>query len=136
MREFLKMAGQGRVLLFGRGEYRINPIHGKDVAEICVSAIDGTEREISFGGPKVYTHREIAEAAFRALDKAPKISCIPTFVAKIALNVLRPLTSSKFYGPIEFLLTVLTRDMIGEPRGKELLSDFFQEQARLAPFFR
>ena len=87
MREFLKMAGQGRVLLFGRGEYRINPIHGKDVAEICVSAIDGTEREISFGGPKVYTHREIAEAAFRALDKAPKISCIPTFVAKIALNV-------------------------------------------------
>jgi uncharacterized protein YbjT (DUF2867 family) len=136
MREFLKMARRGRILLFGRGEYRINPIHGKDVAEVCVSAIDGAEREISFGGPRIYTHRDIAEAAFRALGKEPKISYIPDFVAKIVISLARLLTSSKFYGSIEFLLTVLTRDMIGERRGKELLTDFFQEEARLAPFLR
>jgi len=129
MRDFLNMARQGRIFLFGGGKFRLNPIHGKDVAEVCVSAIESPEREISFGGPKVFTHREIAEAAFAALGKKPKILSIPTFVAPAVLWALRHVTSSTFYGPIEFLLTVLTRDMIGEARGKELLTDFFQEEA-------
>jgi uncharacterized protein YbjT (DUF2867 family) len=130
MRDFLDMARQGRIFLFGGGKFRLNPIHGKDVAEVCVSAIDSSEHEISFGGPKVYSHREVAEEAFAALGKKPKISSIPTFVVPAVVWVLRHVTSSTFYGPIEFLLTVLTRDMIGDARGKELLTDFFQEEAR------
>jgi uncharacterized protein YbjT (DUF2867 family) len=129
IREFLDMARRGRIFLFNGGKFRMNPIHGKDVAEVCVNAIDSPEHEISFGGPKIYTHREIAEAAFKALDRKPKISNMPSFVAPVVLWFLQHLTSSTFYGPIEFLLTVLTRDMIGDPRGKELLTDFFQEEA-------
>jgi uncharacterized protein YbjT (DUF2867 family) len=132
MSDFLDMARRGRIFLFGGGRFRLNPIHGKDVAEVCVSAIDSPVREISFGGPQVYTHREIAEAAFAALGKKPKISSIPTFVAPAVLWILRHVTSSTFYGPIEFLLTVLTRDMIGDARGKELLTDFFQEETKRA----
>jgi uncharacterized protein YbjT (DUF2867 family) len=132
MRDFLEMAQRGRIYLFGGGKFRLNPVHGKDVAEECVKAIDSPEHEISFGGPQVYTHREIAEAAFAALGKKPKISRIPTFVAPAVLWLLRHVTSATFYGPIEFLLTVLTRDMIGGARGKELLTDFFQEEARRA----
>ena len=130
MRDFLDMARRRRVYLFDGGKFRLNPIHGKDVAEVCVSAIDSPEHEISFGGPRVYSHREIAEAAFAALGKKPKISSLPSFVVPAVLWVLRHVTSSTFYGPIEFFLTVLTRDMIGEARGKELLTDFLQEEAR------
>jgi uncharacterized protein YbjT (DUF2867 family) len=127
--DFLDMARRGRIFLFNGGKFRMNPIHGKDVAEVCVNAIDSPEHEISFGGPKIYTHREIAEAAFAALGKEPKISSMPSFVAPAFLWFLRHLASSTFYGPIEFFLTVLTRDMIGDACGKEILTDFFQEEA-------
>jgi nucleoside-diphosphate-sugar epimerase len=114
MRNVLTMARRGIVLVFGGDRFHINPVHGKDVVEACVSTIHGTEWEVGFGGPSVYTHREIAEAAFRALGKAPKILSLPTHLAKFMLRLLRMFTSFSFYGPIEFTLTILTRDMIGE----------------------
>ena len=40
MGEYLKMARKGRVYLIGAGDNRINPIHGADLAEVCVDAVD------------------------------------------------------------------------------------------------
>ncbi|MCK4894478.1 MAG: SDR family oxidoreductase, partial [Calditrichia bacterium] len=40
MLEFLKMAQKGRVSLFGSGVNKINPIHGADLAEVCVQLLD------------------------------------------------------------------------------------------------
>jgi len=45
------MAKKGRVSLFGTGEYRINPIHGEDLTEVCVRAIEDPTGEIEVGGP-------------------------------------------------------------------------------------
>src|SRR5579885_3064042 len=39
MTEFLQMAKKGRVYLIGDGISRINPIHGADLAKVCVDAI-------------------------------------------------------------------------------------------------
>lgn len=129
MTEFLKMAHKGRVALFGDGGFRLNPNHGRDVADVCVSAIADTAREISFGGPYVYTHREIAEAAFHALGKAPRFVRIPAVVPKLGVSLARWATPSRVHGPIEFALTALTRDMIGEARGTCRLTDYFAEEA-------
>ncbi|NIN61870.1 MAG: NAD(P)H-binding protein, partial [Gammaproteobacteria bacterium] len=74
MLEYLKMAQQGRGYVFGSGEYRINPIHGEDLAEVCVNAVDGGEKEINVGGPDVLTHNEILAIAFESLGKPVKIS--------------------------------------------------------------
>ena len=38
MLEYLQMAKKGRAYVFGSGENKINPIHGEDLAEICVKA--------------------------------------------------------------------------------------------------
>src|SRR5699024_9578441 len=38
MGQIYEMAQNGRVYLFGDGEYSINPIHGKDLADVCVKA--------------------------------------------------------------------------------------------------
>ena len=130
MREFLEMARRGRVWLFDGGRHRLNPIHGRDVAEVCADAIETNAREVSFGGPEVYTHREAAEAAFAALGKPPRISSLPGSVARAIIRLLRVFTSSRFYGPVEFLLTVLTRDVVGVPRGKITLEEFFAEEAK------
>ncbi len=129
MREILEMARRGRVYLFGDGSFRGNPIHGRDVAEVCVEAMDTGEKEIGFGGPKIYTHREMAEAAFAALDRPAKITALPVFVARAVLFLMRLLTPVRVYGPVEFQLTVLTRDMVGPARGTELLSHFFSREA-------
>ena len=56
MLEYLQMARKGRGYVFGWGEKRINPIHGKDLAEVCVKAAVGDHEEIQVGGPDIFTH--------------------------------------------------------------------------------
>jgi uncharacterized protein YbjT (DUF2867 family) len=128
MRAFLTMAKRGRVFLFGRGDFRINPISGKDVASRCLDAIDLDDREQSFGGPVTFTHREIAQAAFGALGTRPRVTCIPVFFAKSILLLVRKLTPETIFGPVEFTLTVLTKSMVGPAIGKERLEDFFRSE--------
>ncbi len=129
MREFLEMAKKGRVFLFGSGEHKINPIHGADLAEVCVKAIGREEKEINVGGPEVFSYKEIARLAFRALDKKVKISHIPQWINKSLLFLVKLFTSSKTYGPVEFFMTVLTMDVTGPKYGKLGLLDSFMKEA-------
>ena len=127
MLEFLEMAKKGKVFLFGNGENEINPIHGSDLAEICVDAINEPEKEIKIGGPIVYTYKEIAELAFIVLNKPAKISTLPIWMIRIILPIIRTLTTSKTYGPLEFMMSVMTMDVLGELYGKYNLKNFFLE---------
>jgi uncharacterized protein YbjT (DUF2867 family) len=130
MLEYLKMAQQGRGYVFGTGENRINPIHGEDLAEVCVSAVDRDEKEIDVGGPEVLTHNQILAIAFESLGKPVKISRIPIWLRKVILATLRLFTSVKTYGPQEFFMTVLAMDMVAPTYGKYHLKDFFLENCR------
>ena len=125
MLEYLKMAKQGRGYVFGSGEYSINPIHGEDLAEVCVNAADGEEKEINVGGPDVLTHNEILALAFESFGKSVKISRIPIWLRNVMLATLRLLTSVKTYGPLEFFMTVMAMDLVAPIFGKRHLKDFF-----------
>jgi len=114
MLEFLNMAKKGRVSVFGSGENKINPIHGADLAEVCVNSLKQPEKEIEVGGPEIFTFREIAEMALSVLNKEIKISALPSWMIKIILPLMRTFTSSKVYGPVEFMMTVMTMDVVGE----------------------
>jgi uncharacterized protein YbjT (DUF2867 family) len=127
MLEFLTMAKKGKVYLFGKGNNKINPVHGADLAEVCVNAITTPDKEIDVGGPTVYTYNEIAQLAFKALNKKVKISHTPIPVKNVILFLMRRFTSVKTYGPLEFLMTVLTTDVVGTVYGKEELTSFFME---------
>ena len=129
MAEFLKMARAGRVYLFGDGANRINPIHGADLAERCVAAIEGDEKRVDVGGPDVMTYAQIAELAFDALDKPPRITRVPSWAVTAFVKCLRLLTSVKTYGPVEFFASVMRMDVVGEPYGRRRLADFFQAEA-------
>jgi len=50
MGDFLKMAEKGTIYLFGDGTLKLNPIHGEDLARVCLDAIEGTQKEINVGG--------------------------------------------------------------------------------------
>ena len=136
MAEFLAMAARGRGYVFGDGSFRINPIHGADLAELCVTAAleenlreESGSREIRAGGPDVLTHRQILELAFQALHRHPRITSVPRWIPRLITGVLRTFTPEWIYGPIEFFLTVLTRDLVAPAYGTHRLKDYFAELA-------
>lgn len=129
MLDFLHMAQQGRGYVFGTGEYKINPIHGEDLANFCVQATEGNEQELSVGGPDVFTHNELLATAFAAVGKPVKVIRIPVWIRDVLLLLLRLFTPVQTYGPLEFFMTVLAMDLVAPQYGTHHLKDFFVEQS-------
>ncbi len=128
MRDFLNMAKKGKVYLFGDGNLSLNPIHGEDLAKVCVKAIDSDEKEINVGGPEILTQNQIAELALKAHSKPVKIVHLPDWIRRLTLLLLRTFTSSKTYGAIEFFMTTMVMDMQSPKYGKHRLVDFFSNE--------
>jgi nucleoside-diphosphate-sugar epimerase len=127
MLEYLQMAKKGRGYVFGSGKNKINPVHGEDLAKICVNAAAGDEKEINVGGPDILTHNEILTIAFKSQNKKIKISRIPIWIRNFLLAMLRIFTPVKTYGSLEFFMTVLAMDLVAPSYGKHHLKDFFLE---------
>ena len=125
MTDFFTMAKKGRVYLFGDGELKTNPIHGEDLAEVCVEAIDKPDQEINVGGPETLTHNEIATLAFEVLGIKPKTTHIPNWVRIAILKLVKLFTGSKVYGPIEFFMTVMAMEMVAPEYGRYTLRAYF-----------
>lgn len=131
MRDFLEMAKRGRVYLFGHGNFKLNPIHGSDLAEFVVDAIDSTQNELIVGGPDVLTQNEIAALALDSWYKEVRITHLPDWTRKLSIALLRTFTSSKTYGPIEFFMTAMAMDNIAPRYGSHRLYQFFKEQTEI-----
>jgi len=127
MLEYLRMAKKGRGYVFGNGNFKLNPIHGADLAELCVTSIQGNSREIRVGGPDIFTQNEVLKTAFNAVGEKGKITRIPLWVRNFILRCLRTFTSEKTHGPLEFFFTVLAMDMVAPSYGNHHLKDFFLE---------
>ena len=127
MGDFLKMAEKGTIYLFGDGTLKLNPIHGEDLARVCLDAIESTQKEINVGGPDLFSHKEVAELAFNALNKKGKISHLPDWIRRFVISFLRVFTSSKTYGPFEFFLTTMGIQMSAPKYGRRHLKDFFNK---------
>jgi len=132
MSEFLKMAQSGRVYLIGSGENKLNPIHGADLAGICVDAVTGKEQEIPVGGPMTHSIREIAELAFSTLGRKPKITRIPPWLARLAVKLIRP-----FNKPLsdlaQFFITAGQNDAVAPATGTRTLKSYYEELASQMP---
>lgn len=127
MEDFLEMAKRGRVYLFGNGENKINPIHGEDLAKVCLDAVDKDEPEIEVGGPEIFTQNQIGEMALKAWNKPVKISRLPDWIRRFILWFVRTFFSSKTYGPLEFFLTAMASDMVAPTYGTNRLTDHFMQ---------
>lgn len=129
MKDFQEMAKMGKVYLFGKGKQKLNPIAGSDLAKFIINSMNKYKnQELEIGGPKVYTHNEIAQLAFKVLEKEVKITYIPDCCRKLFLNILPIFSTSKTYGPIEFFLTVMGIDMIAPKFGQCYLEDFYKNR--------
>jgi len=130
MAEFLAMAKKGRVWIPGGGA-RFNPIHGADLAEVCVDAIDNADangREIPAGGPDCLTMREVGELAFDALGKQARISAVPLWALGAAGTVVRPFNIN-LASLILMMSAMARRDLCCDAYGSHRLADFFRSSA-------
>lgn len=130
MKDFLTMAKGGRVYLFGDGKLKLNPIHGEDLAKVCVDKMLAGVNEETVGGVDIFTQNELAELALNAWGKPVKISHLPDWTRRFTIWLLRTFTSSKTYGPIEFFLTAMAYDNIANQYGTNHLEDFFKLEVK------
>ncbi|MFA9560333.1 SDR family oxidoreductase [Evansella sp. AB-rgal1] len=123
--EFLTMARKGRVFLFGNGSNKMNPIHGADLANVCVSAFAKENSILEVGGADVYTYREMAELAFKVVSQKEKITTIPEWLVKTSLPFLR-IINKKQYNLFLFLFYMMTHDVVAKSHGKVDLKSYFE----------
>lgn len=128
MGEFLTMADRGTAYLFGDGRRAINPISGRDVAAACLDAAWSAATDVPVGGPDVLTYEAIAAAAFAAHRAAPRIRHLPRWLVVVGTWMLARCTPERTYGPLQFLVAVMTRDMTAPPTGSDHLAEYFAEQ--------
>ncbi len=125
MKDFLDMAQKGKVYLFGNGGYKLNPIHGADLAKAIIESMDTKQHEIIVGGPDILTQNEIAELALKTWMRPVRIVHLPDWIRKTIIRLMRTFTSSKTYGPIEFFLTMMGQDNIAPRYGIHRLKSHF-----------
>ncbi|WP_422104183.1 SDR family oxidoreductase [Winogradskyella sp.] len=130
MKDFLDMSKKGRVFLFGNGKQLMNPIHGEDLAKVCLKLVNDPVKEISIGGPEILSQNEIASMAFKANNKKVKILHLPEWTRKLTICLLRNLTKVETYGPIEFFLTLMKEDSVAQRYGNHKLKDFYLSEAK------
>lgn len=130
MQDFLKMAQASRVWLFGTGTNRINPIHGADLATAIAEATDTGTPWLNVGGPDTFTHQELAELAFDCIEKTPRITYLPDGIRRAALQILPWVTPQSLNGPVQFFLTAMAMDMVGQSVGTRHLADHFKASTK------
>lgn len=128
MKDFLNMAKAGRVFLFGNGNQKLNPIHGKDLAIVCVDKMITGINEETVGGRDIFTQNQLAKLALKAWQKPEKITHLPNWTRKFTIWFMRTFTSSKVYGPIEFFLTAMAFDNVANQYGTNRLEDYFNNE--------
>ena len=88
MKDFLEMAKKGTVYLFGHGNFKLNPISGSDLAEVCVDQISSEDKEVIVGGPDILSQNELAELALKAWNKKIKIIHLPDWIRKFIIWIM------------------------------------------------
>ena len=127
MAVFFKMAKKNKIRLFGEGQYAMNPIHGEDLAEVCVAQLERYEREVNVGGAEIFTQTEMARLAFEVLHKPANIIYLPDWVRRLILKMGKYLLPKSIYGAIEFFLTIMAMDAVAPMQvGKHRLKAFFE----------
>ncbi len=74
---------------FGRGEYRLNPVHVADVARICIDMGNaGRDLTVDAAGPEVFTYREMLRLMAKAMGLRRLIVPLPDAVALVVGKIV------------------------------------------------
>ncbi|HEX4949665.1 MAG TPA: SDR family oxidoreductase [Blastocatellia bacterium] len=124
--EFVNLARKGIVPLIGDGSANTNPIDERDVARVCVAAIDSTQTEFDIGGPDVMTRRNISELCFKALDKKPRFIQYPVGLMRVLIKPLK-LFDQRLFDLMDFAIVVNNRPFVAPQVGTSQLESYLRQ---------
>ena len=130
LEEILTLAEKDRVFLFGDGESLITPIHGRDLAQVCVAAVESQETWVTVGGPETFSQNEIAELAFEALGRKPRISYIPFWIVRAIIGSAKALGFRSQVGVLDLFVTTSAMDMTAPHHGTRTLAETYENKLR------
>ncbi|MEW5851427.1 MAG: SDR family oxidoreductase [Myxococcota bacterium] len=130
MEDFFRMARDGTAWLVGSGHSRMNPIHGADLAEEAVRCLEAGPggQQLDVGGPDILSWEEMAQAAFRALGRAPRVRRVPAGV----VSALAPLVGvvNPFVADLMRAIAQMgQRDVVGRAVGTHHLEEHYRQLA-------
>ncbi|MGQ9731676.1 MAG: SDR family oxidoreductase [Candidatus Zipacnadales bacterium] len=115
--------------LVGEGDYRIQPIHVDDFADLATQAGQGEEKEIlDVAGPEIYTFREFVETVAKSIGVSVRLIRVPKFAMGIGARMIGLLvrdvllTKDELNGLIDGLMVSDQK-----PRGTTKLSDWLAQ---------
>lgn len=127
-------AESGKLSLYGKGNYRINPIHGEDLAAFILEHLSTEQTQLQVGGPEILTQNEIGQLALDAHYHAAKLVHYPAWMLEIRLG-LRKLFSQNWSYP-EWCQSIrcLKADQIAPRYGIQRLKVSFHQSAQAINF--
>jgi uncharacterized protein YbjT (DUF2867 family) len=128
MKEVFDMAAKGRVWLIGDGRTQANPIHGADLATVCVDAMLGQVAELAVGGPDTMTWNGIAQVAFEALERRPRVTHVPAWLPRLLLPFVG-FFNRRASDVGSFIVRGSTLNTVAPASGGESLRSFYEELA-------
>jgi uncharacterized protein YbjT (DUF2867 family) len=127
---YVDLARKGKIPEMGGGAARTNPIGDDDLAEICADALasDDPALDLPCGGPEVVTRRQMAELAFAAIGRPPRVRSLPAGLMRAAMWLGRPFHPriTQFFS---FIAAISTQDLVAPSHGRRRLADAFVEYA-------
>lgn len=126
----LRDAEKGKLKIFGWGQYQVNPIHEKDLAQLILDQLDTGSKIMEIGGPEILTQMEIATMALKAQGKYPKIKHHPQWFKKWQAALYQILQSEDNYWRWHQSPMQLRQDVLGERHGLHRLQAYFRCEAQ------
>jgi uncharacterized protein YbjT (DUF2867 family) len=134
MLTYLNMAKNGNAYVIGHGESNLNPIHGADLAQVCIKAMIAKEKEILVGGPQTLTQRQMAQLAFETLAKKERIYGLPLGLVPFLKGVTQVFSPQRADN-LTFIAETAQQNSLAPAQGEQKLADYFKEYIA-SPFFR
>ncbi|MGJ6979891.1 SDR family oxidoreductase [Aestuariimicrobium soli] len=122
--EYLEMARRGLAVLPPDPDVKVQPIHGADLADFCLTKLDEPSGSWDVGGPDTLSYRDIATLAGTAVGKQPRLVVLPRTLMAAGVAVASRI-GRRQRDLAEFFSDGLTQQATGEPFGSHHLADFF-----------
>jgi len=128
--EMLPMALKGPVPLIGDGSALTNPIDERDVAEAVLRAVEASgSSEVDIGGPETLSRRQIAEAAFTALGREPRLVTMPVWAMRVVAWIYG-LFNRRMGEFLRFIVLAATHSCVAPTPGNRRLLEHFTVRAK------
>ena len=88
--------------LFGAAQGLRQPIHGENVAEACIAALNATSvtnRAYNISGGETLSYRDMVTRVFHALGRRPRLLSVPLFAFDLGVSFLRLFPRFRHWSP-------------------------------------